>query len=74
MILNANENNLKYLLFRFIEAAASIAGYREVDIGVRMKYFDYLIQSAEGNVLINVLLLIDFILFYFFKFWMSPIK
>jgi hypothetical protein len=48
VILNANENKLKYLLFRFIEAAASIAGYREVDIGVRMKYFDYLIQSAEG--------------------------
>ena len=65
MILNANENKLKYLLFRFIEAAASIAGYREVDIGVRMKYFDYLIQSAEGIDEFFVIWF-DFVLFFFF--------
>ena len=37
-----------FFFSRFIEASASIAGYREVDIGIRMKYFDYLMQSAEG--------------------------
>jgi len=64
VILNANENQVKYLLFRFIEAAASIAGFRKVDIGVRMKYFDYLIHlEPEGTILKNLLLFDFYFLF-----------